>query len=246
MEVNRTILHEVEVFLYKSHIVGGGYTAKVGSERTLSLRDVAESATLRGRADLTASTLEHATETIFKEAAYLLCDGFSVNFGYFQISLKIRGIFDSPDDMYDPERHSLLFQITPGELLSCNLPSINLKMRGLKKNLADIVLVTDTYTGLIDGTITPNEDIMIQGTRIRVMSNDESDSETGIFFVSDNGTAVPVSRRLTQNNSSCVIARVPDLPAGEYLLRIVTRYTPSRKEPLKHAITAEYYRKLTV
>ena len=57
-------------------------------------------------------------------------------------------------------------------------------------------MVTDTFTGLSNGSITPNEDILIEGDRIRING---ADSSVGIFFVSEDGEKVtPVTRRLTQ------------------------------------------------
>ena len=47
----------------------------------------------------------HATELMLKEMAYLLCDGFYVNLGYFSITLKIKGVFANAADTFDPARH---------------------------------------------------------------------------------------------------------------------------------------------
>ncbi len=245
---NESILHEVEIYLYENFLTPdpNDYAGRVETTRTLGMRDVCESSVLRGGADINASAMYHAGELLLKEMAYLLCDGFSINFGYFSISLKVRGVFTSPTDTFDPKRHSLMFQITPGELLRRELPSIQTKMMGVKRDAAFIALVTDTATGLEDGTITPDEDILIQGTRIGIAPDDGSDAEVGIFFIAENGTVAPVTRRLTQNDPSRVIARVPGLRQGSYTLRIVTRLSSNRSTLLKHAVTAEYDKPLIV
>lgn len=245
--VNKSILHEVEIYLYENFLTPDptDYMARIETLRTMGLRDVCESSVLRGGADISAPAMFHASELMLKEMAYRLCDGFSINFGYFSISLKIRGVFTSPTDTFDPQRHTLMFQITPGELLRRELPSIQMKMMGVKKDAIYIALVTDTATGLEDGTITPNDDILIQGTRIRVAPDDGSDAQTGIFFIAQDGTSTSVSRRLTQNDPSRVIARVPALAPGSYTLRIVTKYI-NKKDLLKNAITAEYDKPLIV
>ena len=49
-----------------------------------------------------------------------------------------------------------------------------------------------------------------------------------MFFVAADGTETPVTHRLTQNDPSKVVARVPVLAAGAYTLKIVTRFTGGR------------------
>ena len=244
---DESILHVVEAYLYENFLTDepGDFVARVGSERSLFLKEVCESAVRRGGADMSAGSLQRGTEQVLKEMAYLLCDGYSINFGYFYISLKIKGVFTGPKDTFDPARHTLHFQITPGELLRKELPNINLKVVGAKKDAAYIDLVTDTLTGATDGSITANEDILIEGARVRVAPDNGSDAETGIFFIASDGTSTAVTRRLTRNDPSKVVARVPNLPAGAYTLRVVTKYT-NKKEVLKNAITIEYDRPLTI
>lgn len=235
------------MYLYENFLTEdpGDYSGRVETQRTLTLDNVCESAVLRGGADVSAAAMLHATGLALKEMAWLLCDGFSVNFGYFSISLKVKGVFTGPTDTFDPQRHSLMFQITPGELLRRELPSVQIKMMGVKKDAVYIALVTDTATGLTDGTVTPNDDILIEGTRIRIAPDDDTDPETGIFFIAGDGTPTPVTRRLTQNDPSRVIARVPALAPGSYTLRIVTKYI-NKKDLLKNARTAEYDKPLII
>ena len=242
----QSILHEVEIYLYENYLtaITTDYMGRVEMERTLGLKEVCDSAVLRGGANISSDAIRNGSEIMLKEMAYLLCDGFAINFGYFSISLKVLGVFDSPKDTFDPARHTLQFQITPGILMRSELQYIRVKTMGVKKNAIDIALVTDTLTGFTDGTVTPGEDIMIQGTRIRVAPDDGSDPDAGVFFIAENGTVTPVTRRLTQNDPSKVIARVPALPPGSYTLRIVTKNTS--KGLLKNAISAEYDRPLIV
>ncbi len=86
-------------------------------------------------------------------------------------------------------------------------------------------MVTDTVTGLTDGSMTPGDDILISGEKIRVIGDAEG---IGVFLVNEEGKATQVTRRLTQNDPKTVIARVPDgLADGFYTLRIVTQYSNS-------------------
>ena len=81
-------------------------------------------------------------------------------------------------------------------------------------------------TGKEDGTVTPSDDIVISGERIKVLPDGEEG--IGVFLLNnDTGTVYPVTRRLTQNDPKKVIARLPALPAGKYTLKIVTRFSHS-------------------
>lgn len=54
-----------------------------------------------------------------------------------------------------------------------------------------------------------------------------------------------MARRLTQNDPSKLIARVPTLADGNYTLRIVTQFS-TNKQLLKEPRTIEYKKLLTV
>ena len=118
MAKQESILHVVEIYLYENYLTPdpNDYIGRVETTRALSLRDVCDSAALRGSADVAASAMLHASELMLKEMAYRLCDGFSVNFGYFSISLKIKGVFVNANDTFDPARHQLMF-LTAGASL---------------------------------------------------------------------------------------------------------------------------------
>jgi hypothetical protein len=121
--------------------------------------------------------------------------------------------------------------MTPTAELRTALGEVGVEVLGVKESGAYIGLVTDVATGKTDGTITPNEDIIIEGDKIKVAPEEEG---YGVFFADEGGTETPVTHRLTENNPKKVIARVPALAAGTYTLKVVTRFSQSNfllKEP---------------
>lgn len=143
---------------------------------------------------------------------------------------------------FDPAIHKLTFDIVPTKKLRDALKNVKVINMGTKADVARIRLVADTLTGLFDGSITASEDIMITGNNIKITGDE---AVVGVFFVAGDGTTTKVTRRLTQNDPSKVIARVPALANGSYTLRIVTQFSQS-STTLKEARTLEYPTKLVV
>jgi hypothetical protein len=107
---------------------------------------------------------------------------------------------------------------------------VGVHVLGVAGTGADIRLVTDVATGKTDGAITPGDDIVIVGDKIKVAGLPQPDNSTepgiGVFFVTGGGDALPAVR-ISENTPSKLIVRVPSsfMPEYRYTLRIVTRYT---------------------
>ncbi|MPS75187.1 MAG: hypothetical protein E2590_18880, partial [Chryseobacterium sp.] len=107
------ILHKIKAYLYDNTLTKDNpndLIARTASERSLSVQDICQAAVQRGGADVSASAMAHAVELFLSEMAYQLCDGYSVNTGYFTASTTIRGVFDSPSETFNKDKHSVLFQ----------------------------------------------------------------------------------------------------------------------------------------
>ena len=170
--------------------------------------------------------------------------GYSVLTGVCQITPRVTGSWIGANAKFDPKVHKLTLDMAPSAEMRNALKEVGVEVLGVKDDGAFIGLVTDTATGATDGTITAGDDIRIEGDKIKI-AQDASDTlstgnpDTGVFFVNEAGAAIPVTRRLTQNDPKRIIARVPDLPAGMYTLRIVTRFS-SGTQLLKEPRTIEY------
>lgn len=174
-----------------------------------------------------------------------LLNGQSVMTDLCQFIPRIIGAFANVKAQFDAKIHKLAFDIILTKAVRDELKKVKVVNLGAKADVAGIDLVTDTLTDLFDGSITPNDDIRIEGNRIKI-AGDPAD-EVGIFFVSasDPSKVFKVERKLTQNDPSTLIARVPNLADGEYRLRIVTRFSFGQ-QLLKEPRTLEYKTLLTV
>jgi hypothetical protein len=81
------VLHRIREKLYPNYLptLEGAYIARTDNEAFLSIEEVC--AALKNRGGFTGSyddLVEHVRQ-FFDEAAYQLCDGFTVNAGYFSV-----------------------------------------------------------------------------------------------------------------------------------------------------------------
>jgi len=223
-----TILHKVKAFLYDNPLTDDpeDYSARVSSERSLNIEDICESAASRGGADISSSAMQHGTSLFLKEMGYLLCDGYSVNTGYFTATPQIRGVFNSPEETFNPEKHNLLFQFNQGEVLRDELSSVDVEVMGVADTGLSISQVTDMKTGSVNDQLTPGRNLKITGRKIRVFGDDE---DVGIRFVNqatDENTKVDPAD-LVINNPSELLIIIPGLAAGTYKLQVSTQFSGS-------------------
>ena len=241
------ILHKIKAYLYDNLLTKddpNDFIARTVSERSLSVQQICEAAVARGGSDVSAPSMQHATELFLKEMAYQLCDGFSVNTGYFTASTNIRGVFNSPTETYNIEKHSILFQFNQGEKLRAEIPNIEVNILGVADASSVILQVKDVKSGSVNDLLTPGKNLKIAGNKIKIAGDDAAN---GVFFVetaTQTRTAVDATDMVTNNPSELIIV-IPALAIGTYKLQVVTQYAGG-KITLKEPRTAEFDQVLTV
>ena len=238
-------LHTIKGQLYDNILTPNpnDYMARVVSERSLSVKDVCRSATTRGGADITAAAMEHAVNLFLKEMGYSLCDGFSINTGWFTASVSIRGVFDSPAEKFNAAKHTVMFDFKQGSLLRKELGNVAVNITGVADTSGYIAQATDVKTGSVNDLLTVGRNLRISGSKIKI---DGDNPENGVFFVNHDTqerTAVDASD-IAVNNPSEVMVIIPELAAGAYRLEIVTQYSSGKN--LKQSRTVSLDRVLTV
>ena len=160
----------------------------------------------------------------------LIEQGLSFMDGLVQISPRVSGVWETENSAYDEKIHKRTVDLIPTADLRTALEAIGVKVLGSKEESARITEITDTATGLKDGTLTIGDDIIIEGDKLRV---DETDAAQGVFFKAANGTEYKTNRRLSVNKPGQIIARVPkEVPEGEVSVMVRTKYSGS-SAPLK-------------
>ena len=216
--------------------------AEVNIQDTLRNEDIAQQIIDEG-SEIKKDTLIYVFNQRDRIVFDCLKSGQSVLNHFYQLLPRITGPFASKAAAFDAKIHKLAIDMILTSYGRKELELVTVESLGPKQQVAYISLVTDTLTDLTDGSITPNDDIRVTGSLIKVAGDDP---EVGVYFVPEDGsTPVKVTRKLTQNDPSQLLVRVPALADGKYTLRIVTQFSVS-KYLLKETRTLEYEHLLTV
>jgi hypothetical protein len=237
--------HSIKANLYDNPLTDdpNDFVARVSSERTLSVEDICASATSRGGADIPAAAMSHGVNLFLKELSYQLCNGFSVNTGYFTASPLIKGVFNSTDEKFDTTKHSVVFQFNQGDTLRKELSNVSVEIVGVADSSISILQVTDVKSGSVNDQITPNRNLKIRGYKLKLVGDN---ANVGVYFVNKETTErikVDASDIVTNNPSELMIV-IPALKAGVYMLEVTSQYTNSLL--LKEPRTASFDKPLTV
>jgi hypothetical protein len=229
------ILHKIKAWLYNNPLTDNpnDLVARVVSDRTLSVKDLCESAVERGKSDIPAQALQHAVEIFLPEMDFRLCDGFTVNVGSFTASSNIRGVFNGPNDRFDPERHTFLFEFHQGATLRKEIESVTIEILGVAILKAHIDSVFDVKSGTTNDLLTSGRNLKIAGRDIKILG-DEKHPETGVYFVCQDpesvGTRLKVDPTdVVVNNPSEVVILIPEFAGQTYKLEIITQFAGSSR-----------------
>ena len=241
------VLHTIKASLYKNQLTDdpNDLAARVSAERSLSVRDICQSAVERGGADINAAAMEHAVELFHKEMVYQLCDGFSVNTSWYNASIHIRGVFTSLTESFDPAKHSVMVEFRQGMELRRELAMVNVDILGKADSGFFIAEVFDVRTGSVNDLVTPGRNAKISGSKLKVEGDDSS---CGVYFVNEaDGTRIKVDDEdIVENVNAHLLIIVPALPSGTYRLEVSTQFTTGSGRFLKTPRTTVFDRLLTV
>jgi hypothetical protein len=240
-------LHTIKAHLYDNALTDdpNDYVARVSAERSLNVKDVCESAATRGGADVSAAAMEHAVNLFLKEMGYRLCDGFGVNTGWFTAAPHIKGVFNSPNEHFDPAKHRVLFEIQQGADLRKELDLVTVDILGVAESGLYIAQVLDVKTGSVNDMITPNRNLNISGHKIKIAGDNTAN---GIYFVTEEGGARTKvdATDIVINKPSELVVVTPELTAGTYRVEVTTQFSGNSLSNLKESRSFIFDKVLTV
>jgi hypothetical protein len=240
-------LHRIRAKLYPNHLPGAGegqYIARTDDEASLSVEQVC--AALKNRGGFTGNyqDLVEYVKQFFDEAAYQICDGYSVNTGYYSLHPRIGGFWKNAQEPFDPSKHKISITFRTLKGFRDIFPHIDVFIEGVADTQSYIADIVDVTTEAVNEALTPAGMFSLTGHKIKI-SGDNADC--GIYFVSMTNPAqrVKVTGHLAENSPAKVIGLVPALAGGQWQVEVVTQFT-SGTSLLKEPRTAKLMSALTV
>ena len=239
--INRAgdVLHRIHVRLHPNRLPKGGgpYVARTSSERVLSVDEICTGVENKGGFSGDKDTLRKYVKQHYDELIYRLCDGFSVNTGYFTLYPNVGGTFFSPKEACDREKHPLEIRLRPSSTLAHLLSLVQIHVQGFASPAGFIHQFTDAESATTNKVVSGGGQFVITGDKIRIAGEHP---DCGIYFemVEEPDKRIKVTRPLGKNNPSEIVGIVPVMIAPKlYRLVLVTQYSSSSNMLLKEPRT---------
>ena len=228
------VMHRVRVKLYPSYLPGyeNNYFARTDSEASLSVEQVCAALRDRGGFSGNYNDLVDYVKKYLDEAAYQLCDGYTINNRYYSIYPSVGGVFQSANETPDPKNHPFSFRFRPLTPLRKLAGSISIVVEGLAGASGYIDEYVDKDGGFSNSIFVPGNGFVINGGKIKVAGQEAG---IGVFFVPvDNpGKAVKVTR-VFENTPSKIIGIAPETGHTYNRIEIRTQFEGSSTRFLKN------------
>ena len=197
------------------------YHASVEPYKSLSLEDIINEMEFR-HSSLTTSDMVAMFEDFGRTVIKRIQEGDRVSTDLFQISLSIKGTFNSLDDGYDGSRHKVRICINPSRAFK---KAVTQNVR-VEKKLSEQPLPKLMWFFNLEGSepntvLSPTHMARIKGENLTF---DQTDPQQGLFLVPANSPEPDQAIRVThfsQKTSGQIVFRVPDgLAPGFYRLEV--------------------------
>ena len=222
----KQVMHRIRVKLYPNYLPGGEGTflTRTDSEAVLDIEQVCAALRERGGYQGDYDHLVYNTKRFFQETAYQLCDGYTVNTGYFSIYPNLGGTLKTPHEKPTPENNPLSFRIRPNKPMREMGETIEVYVDGEADDTAYIETFVDTEEHLVNTAYRPGNMFVIHGSKIKI---DGDSPDIGLFLVPIDGSAEIKVTRISENTASKITGIMPDSAGKTVKLVIRTQYAGS-------------------
>jgi len=192
-----------------------GFTARVASVRTVGLEEIAAEiahlGTTVSESDV-LNVIRHYNDVI----AWRLVRGETVITPAVHYRASIRGPWVNEAESFDPERHEIAVNLSPGPLLRRAMRDARAERYEGGTAVPRPKSYIDTFTGAQNDVVTPGQVGQLLGRYLRF---DPTDPIQGVFFLDEAGgeTRVPAMALI---KPSQLLFNAPALAAGRYRLEV--------------------------
>jgi hypothetical protein len=225
--------HDTEVLMYESHLkdLEGRFFALTKNNQVFNYEDVCVSAGERGDYRGSIEEMKANLAAFFKEAVWLLRDGYRINMGgLVELYINLGGNFETPASPIDPEKNPASLNIRrlhDATLLAKSIRFVNLGPAPFPARIDEII---DSKTGAVNELVTPGRPFTLTGTSIKIAGTSKASDRIGISFLSPGSPdiSIGVTENLILNERSKIIGITPDLLDGKkWKVVIRTKHTNS-------------------
>ena len=136
-------------------------------------------------------------------------------------SFSISGVFESPLDTFDGNRHKLNVNLTKGVLLRDAEKKVKLEKTNVPAPLPQIQEVKDSVSGTVNERLTAGGVVELRGYNLKI---DGDNPSCGLWFVASGGQETKAAT-IIENKPSRILAMIPALTAGSYQVKVATQYS---------------------
>lgn len=140
-------------------------------------------------------------------------------------SFSISGVFDSPLDTFDGNRHKLNVNLTKGVALRDAEKKVKLEKTNVPAPLPQIQEVKDSVSGTVNERLTAGGVAELRGYNLKI---DGDNPSCGLWFVAADGQETKAAT-IIENKPSKIIAMIPALTAGSYQVKVATQFSGGGK-----------------
>jgi hypothetical protein len=227
------VMHRVKLKLYPNYLPGGEGTflARTDSEATISVEQNCAAMRDRGGFKGDFDDLVHNIKAFFDEAAYQLCDGFTVNFGLFSLYFNVGGVFKTEHDTPDPKNHPLSLRIRVHSVFAKLVNTVHIEIEGFANTSGCIDMYLDEEVGDDQHMFLPGNMFVINGQKIKIAGDDPS---VGLYFVPvDNPAQAVKVNRIIENHPHKLIGIAPQTGFAQNRIEVRTQFAGAANNFLK-------------
>lgn len=173
--------------------------------------------TLLTRTDILA-VLNNLEETVVE----VLLEGHIINTPLLNTSFSISGVFESPMDHFDGNRHKLNINLSKGTSLRDAEKMVKFEKTNTITPQPNIQEVKDSLSGTVNEVLSQNGVVEVRGYNLKIEGDDDT---CGLWFVSPEGKGSVKADILIDNKPSRILAMIPYIPFGECQVRVVTQHS---------------------
>jgi len=217
-------MHSIEAQLYPNHLQGDGtYIARNTKEKTIGIEAICAAMKNRGGFD---GSYDEAVKTVrhfFKEMMYQLCDGFSINLGWFTVNVSFSGVFHTVNEPFAPPKHKVTFKFHMLKTMRKLTDLIEVTVNGHVEEPAYISEFVDMEEDMTNSLFVPGHGFTIHGHNIKI---EGTNPDIGVYFrdETDHNKVVHVDRIL-ENTPSKIVGIAPSPLTTKSQIIVITQYT---------------------